>query len=76
MAGEIEKKLEGMGLTLLPAGPAGPFGARGVKVGNLLFMAGTGPRVAEGQTPWKGKLGRRNWRSRQGQESCKALGYD
>ena len=73
MPGEIEKKLEGMGLTLMPANPPGPFGARGVRVGNILFMSGTGPRVAEGVTPWKGKLGR-DLTVEQGYEAAKAVG--
>ena len=56
-AGHIEEKLKGMGYSLpTPPPPAGsyvPF----VRTGNLVYLAGVGPRDADGNTT-KGKVGK------------------
>jgi enamine deaminase RidA (YjgF/YER057c/UK114 family) len=53
----IEAKLAQMGLTLPPPGPPAGNYIGAVRVGNLLFVSGHGPRRADGQYI-TGKVGR------------------
>jgi enamine deaminase RidA (YjgF/YER057c/UK114 family) len=53
----VEEKLRGLGLTLpSPSPPVGNY-IPGVRTGNLVFLAGVGPRTAEGEQIL-GKVGR------------------
>lgn len=55
--GEIEKKLQSLGITLPNVmQPVGSY-VDAVRVGNLLFMGGQGPQK-DGELLYKGKLGR------------------
>lgn len=53
----VEAKLAQMGLTLPPPGPPAGNYIGAVRVGNLLFVSGHGPRRADGQYI-TGKVGR------------------
>jgi enamine deaminase RidA (YjgF/YER057c/UK114 family) len=53
----VEEKLAQMGLTLPPPGPPAGNYIGAVRVGNLLFVSGHGPRRADGQY-LTGKVGR------------------
>jgi enamine deaminase RidA (YjgF/YER057c/UK114 family) len=53
----VEEKLAQMGLTLPPPGPPAGNYIGAVRVGNLLFVSGHGPRRADGQYI-TGKVGR------------------
>ena len=55
-AGHVEEKLNSMGYTLPePPPPAGSY-VPYVRTGNLVYLAGVGPRDADGNTV-KGKVG-------------------
>ena len=53
----VEEKLKQMGLALPEVPPSPPFPAHMVRVGNLAFLSGIGPRRPDG-TPFQGKLGK------------------
>ena len=56
MAGQIDARLTELGIELPPVpAPAGSY-VHAVRTGNLLFLAGKGPRRADGTTP-TGKVG-------------------
>lgn len=52
----VEKRLEQLGITLPPVGPPQGNYVHAVPTGNLLFLAGKGPRHPDGSTP-TGRVG-------------------
>lgn len=53
---KIEARLEELGITLPPVGPPAGNYVHAARVGNILYLAGKGPRNADGSMP-TGKVG-------------------
>ena len=53
-----EAKIKELGITLPPPPKPGGNYVPGVRVGNLLFLSGHGPRRVDGQPAGRGKVGR------------------
>lgn len=66
---EVEARIRNLGLTIPKAPPAAGNYVPGVRVGNLVFLSGVGPRSADGSLV-VGKVGR-DLTLEQGQEAAK-----
>jgi enamine deaminase RidA (YjgF/YER057c/UK114 family) len=68
----VQERLQKLGITLPPLGkPLGNY-VHAVQTGNLLYLAGKGPRNDDGSTP-KGKVGR-EFTVEQGYQHARSVG--
>jgi len=70
-AGQVERAIAGLGLTLPPAPAAVANYVGAVVAGNLVFVSGHGP-VKDGQLTYRGKLGR-EFTTAQGYEAARLV---